>query len=133
MTTKPKTRQAPAPKTTARKNGAKAAPSEPKREISKIRRLVTYWRFLEAEQPTMPRSPKPIRNLESGGALPQPCVYLADRTRPMWIEFRVSVCDHRQHFGNCLGLAIMMRRTDHCFVQFPCNISSAASKRMSPR
>jgi hypothetical protein len=50
MTTKPKTRQAPAPKTTARKNGAKAAPSEPKREISKIRRLVTYWRFLEAEQ-----------------------------------------------------------------------------------
>jgi hypothetical protein len=47
---KPKSRKAAAPKTTARKNGAKAAPSEPKRKISEIQRLVTRWRFLEAEE-----------------------------------------------------------------------------------
>src|SRR6202047_2859350 len=41
-----------------------------------------------------------------GGALPQPFVCLADRTRPMSHEFRVNVGDHCQHFGNCLALAI---------------------------
>src|ERR1700724_2652674 len=30
--------------------------------------------------------------------------------RPMWFEFRVSVSDHCQRFGNCLGLAIPARR-----------------------
>src|SRR5580704_12896618 len=35
-----------------------------------------------------------------GGALPQPFVCLADRTRPMSHEFRVSVRHHCQHFGN---------------------------------
>ncbi len=44
-----------------------------------------------------------------GGALPQPFVCLADRTRPMWIEFSVSVSDHCQRFSNCLGFAIPMR------------------------
>ena len=33
----------------------------------------------------------------------------------MWLNYRVSVCDHCQHFGNCLGLAIPARRMDHCF------------------
>jgi len=49
-----------------------------------------------------------------GGALPQPFVCLADGTRPIWHEFRVNVRHHCQHFGNCLGLAIPMRRMDHC-------------------
>ena len=33
----------------------------------------------------------------------------------MWTEFRVSVIEHCQRFGNCLGLAIPARRMDHCF------------------
>src|SRR6202030_4525976 len=59
------------------------------------------------------------RGAKFGGALPQPFVCLADRTRPMWIEIRVSVSDHCQRFGNCLGLAISARRMEHCFVQLP--------------
>src|SRR3984893_13644862 len=59
------------------------------------------------------------RGAKFDGALPQLFIYLADRTRPMRIEFRVSVSDHCQRFGNCLGLAILMRRMDHCFVQLP--------------
>jgi hypothetical protein len=54
------------------------------------------------------------RGAKFGGALPQPFVCLANRTRPMWIEFEVSVSDHCQRFGNCLGFAIPMRRMDHC-------------------
>jgi hypothetical protein len=47
------------------------------------------------------------RGAKFDGALPQLFIYLADRTRPMRIEFRVSVSDHCQRFGNCLGLAIL--------------------------
>jgi hypothetical protein len=71
------------------------------------------------------------RGAKFGGALPQPFVCLADRTRPMWVEFRVSVSEHCQRFGNCLGLAIPARRMDHCFsllFQYLC----ASTKRTSP-
>jgi hypothetical protein len=63
--------------------------------------------------------------------VPQPFVCLADRTRPMWIEFRVSASDHRQRFGNCLGLAIPARRMDHCFAPLP-QYLHASTKRASP-
>jgi hypothetical protein len=33
----------------------------------------------------------------------------------VWREFRVSVGNHCQHFGDCLGLANPARRMDHCF------------------
>jgi hypothetical protein len=49
MTTKPKTRKAPAAKPATPKNGATVAPSEPKREVSEIRALVSRWRWLEAD------------------------------------------------------------------------------------
>jgi hypothetical protein len=35
----------------------------------------------------------------------------------MWHEFWVSVSEHCQRFGNCLGLAIPARRMDHCFAR----------------
>jgi hypothetical protein len=54
------------------------------------------------------------RRAKFGDALPQPFVCLADVTRPMWIEFRVSVIEHCQRLSNCLGLAIPARRMDHC-------------------
>jgi hypothetical protein len=53
-----------------------------------------------------------------GSALPQPFVCLAG-ARPTSHEFRVSVSDHCQHFGNCLGLAFAARRMDHCFASQP--------------
>ncbi len=49
MTTKPKTRKAPA-KRAAPKAATKQASGEPKRTVSEIQRLVTRWRFLEAEE-----------------------------------------------------------------------------------
>src|SRR5580693_1058568 len=68
------------------------------------------------------------RGAKFGGALPQPFVCLADRTRPMWIEFRVSVSDHCQRFGNCLGIAIPARCMDHalsnCLQNFQCGIKA---------
>ena len=67
-----------------------------------------------------------------GGALPQPFVCLADRTRPMWHDFRMNVRDHCQHFDNCLGLAIPMRGMDHC-VAWLLQYLRASSKRTSPR
>ena len=51
------------------------------------------------------------RGAKFGGALPQPFVCLADRTRPMWHEFRVGVSEHCQRFGNCLGGAQGRRRS----------------------
>lgn len=50
MTTKPKSRKAPAAKRAAPKTATKQASGEPKRTISEIQRLVTRWRFLEAEE-----------------------------------------------------------------------------------
>ena len=49
------------------------------------------------------------RSAKFGGVLPQPFLCLADGTRMMWREFRVSVGNHRQHFGNCFRLAITAR------------------------
>jgi hypothetical protein len=49
MTTKPKTHKAAA-KRAASKAATKQASSEPKRKISDIERLVTRWRFLEADE-----------------------------------------------------------------------------------
>jgi hypothetical protein len=49
MTTKPKTRKAPAVKPATPKNGATVAPSEPKREVSEIRALVSRWKWLKAD------------------------------------------------------------------------------------
>jgi hypothetical protein len=49
MTTKPKTRKAPA-KRAAPKAATKQASGGPKRTVSEIQRLVTRWRFLEAEE-----------------------------------------------------------------------------------
>jgi hypothetical protein len=71
------------------------------------------------------------RGAKFGGALPQPFVCLADMTRPMWIEFRVSVSEHCQRFGNCLGLAISARRMDHCFARL-FQYLRASTKRTSP-
>src|ERR1700720_4350927 len=71
------------------------------------------------------------RGAKFGGALPQPFVCLADRTRPMWIEFRVSVSDHCQRFGNCLGLAIPARRMDHCFVRLLQYLRASTSPRIN--
>ena len=71
------------------------------------------------------------RDAKFGGALPQPFVCLADRTRPMWIEFRVSVIEHCQRFSNCLGLAIPARRMDHCFGPL-FQYLRASTKRASP-
>ena len=50
MTTKPKTRKAPVAKRAAPKAATKQAPDNPKRIVSEIQRLVTRWRFLEAEE-----------------------------------------------------------------------------------
>jgi hypothetical protein len=52
----------------------------------------------------------------------------------MWHEFgvRVSVTDHYQRFGNCLGLAIPARRTDHCIARL-LQYLRASTKRTSPR
>jgi hypothetical protein len=50
MTTKPKTRKAPAAKRAAPKAATKQAPGEPKREVSGIRRFVSRWHWLEADQ-----------------------------------------------------------------------------------
>jgi hypothetical protein len=50
MATKQKPHKAPAAKTVAPKRAAKEATGEPKREISEIRRLVSRWRWLEADQ-----------------------------------------------------------------------------------
>ncbi len=66
-----------------------------------------------------------------GGVLPQPFVCLADRTRPMWLEFTMSVSDHCQRFGNYLGFAIPARRMDHCFAQL-FQYLRASTKRTSP-
>ncbi len=49
MTTKPKTRKEPA-KRAAPKAATKQASGESKRKISGIERLITRWRFLEAEE-----------------------------------------------------------------------------------
>src|SRR5947208_14673118 len=49
------------------------------------------------------------RSAKFDGALTQPFVCLADGTRMMWREFRVSVVSHRQHFGNCFRLAFTAR------------------------
>src|ERR1700732_2997437 len=69
------------------------------------------------------------RGAKLGGALPQPFVCLADRTRPMWNEFRVGVSEHCQRFGTCLGLAIPARRMEHCrLLQY----LRASTKRTSP-
>jgi hypothetical protein len=59
------------------------------------------------------------RGAKIGGALPQPFVDLADGTRMMWCAFKVGISHHRQHFGNCLGLAIPARRMNHCLVPLP--------------
>jgi hypothetical protein len=53
------------------------------------------------------------RGAKFGGVLPQPFVCLADGKRMMWREFRVSVGNHRQHFGNRFRFAITAR-WDHC-------------------
>jgi hypothetical protein len=57
------------------------------------------------------------RGAKFGGALPQPFVCLADRSPTMWLAFSVSVSEHCQRFGNCLGLAIPARRMDYCFAR----------------
>jgi hypothetical protein len=49
MTTKPKTRKPPAAKRAAPSAATKQASGEPKREVSGIRRFVSRWHFLEAE------------------------------------------------------------------------------------
>ena len=49
MTTKPKTRKAPA-KRAAPKAATKQAPGEQKREVTDIRKLVSRWHWLEADQ-----------------------------------------------------------------------------------
>ena len=72
------------------------------------------------------------RGAKFGGALPQPFVCLADKTRPMWLEFSVSVSEHCQRFGNCRGLAIPARRMDHCFTRL-FQVSAHQTKRTSPR
>ena len=71
------------------------------------------------------------RGAKFGGALPQPFVCFADMTRPMWIEFRMSVSEHCQRFGNCLGLAISARRMDRCFARL-FQYLRASTKRASP-
>src|SRR6202023_4196452 len=71
------------------------------------------------------------RGAKFGGALPQPFVCLVDWTRPLWLEFRLSVGDHCQRFGNCLGFAIPARRMDHCFARL-LQYLRASTKRTSP-
>ena len=48
------------------------------------------------------------RAAKSGGNFPQPFVCLAIRTRAIRrkLRVRVSVSDHRQHFGNCFDPAV---------------------------
>jgi hypothetical protein len=43
----------------------------------------------------------------------------------------VSVSEHCQRFGNCLGLAIPARRMDHCFARL-LQYLRASTKRTSP-
>ncbi len=50
MTTKPKTRKAPAAKRAAPKAATKQASGEPKREARKIQELIARWKWLEADQ-----------------------------------------------------------------------------------
>jgi hypothetical protein len=50
MTTKPKTRKAPAAKASTPKGAPKAAPTETKQQASEIRRLISRWKWLEADQ-----------------------------------------------------------------------------------
>jgi hypothetical protein len=50
MTTKPKTRKASAAKRAAPKAATKQAPGEPERKVSGIRRFVSRWHWLEADQ-----------------------------------------------------------------------------------
>src|SRR5205807_7998999 len=45
------------------------------------------------------------RGAKFGGGLPQPFVALASRTSALWRGFWKSVCNHRQHCGDCLGPA----------------------------
>jgi hypothetical protein len=47
----------------------------------------------------------------------------------MWHDFRMNVRDHCQHFGNCLGLAIPMRRMDHCVAWLPRIIKANVTAR----
>ena len=50
MTITPKTRKAPAVKRAAPKAATKQASGEPKREVSGIRRSISRWHWLEADQ-----------------------------------------------------------------------------------
>jgi hypothetical protein len=50
MTTKPKTAKAPAAKRDAPSAATKQAPGEPKREVTDVRKLVSRWHWLEADQ-----------------------------------------------------------------------------------
>ena len=50
-----------------------------------------------------------FQSLDKFGGAEEPFLRFQDRTRPMRIEFRVSVSDHCQRFGNCLGFAIPVR------------------------
>lgn len=50
MTTKPKTRKAPAPKAATHKPAAKETPKVKPREINELDKLTARWHFLEAEQ-----------------------------------------------------------------------------------
>ena len=49
------------------------------------------------------------RGAKSGGNVPQPFVCLAVGIRQIWRKFRVSVSDHRPHFGNCFSPALAAR------------------------
>jgi hypothetical protein len=48
----------------------------------------------------------------------------------MWIEFRVSVSDHCQRFGNCLGLAFPARRMDHSSKSLRINKAGVTAREM---
>jgi hypothetical protein len=50
MTTKPKTRKTAAAKRAAPKAATNQAPGEPKREVTDVRKLVSRWHWLEADQ-----------------------------------------------------------------------------------
>jgi hypothetical protein len=70
------------------------------------------------------------RGAKFGSALAHPFVCLADGARPMSHEFRVSVRDHCQHFGNCA--LILRSRCDEWIIALPGKHVGKTSPRRNP-
>ncbi len=87
------------------------------------------WTAMQSAMEIKRENRRPPGRASLPARLPQPFVCLADGARPMSHEFRVSVSEHRQHFGNCLGLAFTARRMDHCFARLPQYLRASTNGR----